>query len=85
MRARARAKVQQQGCAAAGYHGCCTEGNCKTTSGCYCGVDCYFFRNCCDDITVVGCYREYKLLYQYTKILTCVSVCVCDGNGAGLD
>lgn len=57
-RARARAKVQQQGCAAAGHSGCCTGDNCRTASGCNCGVDCYLLRNCCDDITVVGCYRE---------------------------
>ena len=46
-----------QGCAAAGYSGCCEE-NCKTPSGCYCDVRCYYFHNCCDDITSVGCYRK---------------------------
>ena len=46
-----------QGCAAAGYSGCCDK-NCKTASGCYCDVRCYYFRNCCDDITSVGCYRK---------------------------
>ena len=51
-----------QGCAAAGYSGCCTDENCKTASGCYCDVRCYYFHNCCDDITSVGCYRKSTTL-----------------------
>jgi len=49
---------QATGCAAAGYTGCCTEDNCKTESGCYCDVRCYYFHNCCDGITSIGCYRK---------------------------
>jgi len=47
-----------QGCVAAGYKGCCTEGDCKAASGCYCDVTCYYFRTCCDDMITVGCYRK---------------------------
>ena len=52
------ATSQPTGCAAAGYDGCCTGDDCKTESGCYCDVKCYYFHNCCDDITAVGCYRK---------------------------
>ena len=52
-----------QGCAAAGYSGCCTEGDCKAVSGCYCDVTCYYFRTCCDDITMAGCYRKSTLVW----------------------
>ena len=54
-----QARDQATGCAAAGYNGCCTGDNCKTDSGCYCDVKCYYFHNCCDDITKVGCYRKH--------------------------
>ena len=52
------ARHQATGCAAAGYTGCCTGENCKTDSGCYCDVKCYYFHNCCDDVTAIGCYRK---------------------------
>ena len=55
------ARPQTTGCAAAGYTGCCTGDNCKTDSGCYCDVRCYYFHNCCDDITSIGCYRKCKM------------------------
>ena len=51
-------KLQATGCAAAGYTGCCTGDNCRVKSGCYCDVKCYYFHNCCDDITAIGCYRK---------------------------
>ena len=53
-----QAEATYQGCAAAGHSGCCTEGDCKAASGCYCDVTCYYFRTCCSDITDVGCYRK---------------------------
>ena len=52
------ARHQDTGRAAAGYDGCCTGDDCKTESGCYCDVKCYYFRNCCDDITAIGCYHK---------------------------
>ena len=55
------AKLQVTGCAAAGYTRCCTGDNCKVESGCYCDVKCYYFHNCCDDITSIGCYRKYSI------------------------
>ena len=55
------ARPQATGCAAAGYTGCCTGDNCKTDSGCYCDVKCYYFHNCCDDITAIGCYRKHAI------------------------
>ena len=51
-------RLQVTGCVAAGYTGCCIGGNCKVESGCYCDVKCYYFHNCCDDITASGCYRK---------------------------
>ena len=66
IRGRAGVASTNQGCAAAGYNGCCTN-NCKTTSGCYCDVKCYYFHNCCDDITSVGCYRKstiFAIIWQ---------------------
>ena len=68
-----------QGCAAAGYSGCCTDENsqnCKTTSGCYCDVKCYYFHNCCDDITSVGCYRKSTIFAMY-KIWQCACYFIC--------
>ena len=57
-----------QGCAAAGHKGCCTEGDCKAASGCYCDVTCYYFRTCCDDITANGCYRKNTLAKNVNNI-----------------
>ena len=54
------ARSQATGCAAAGYNGCCTGDDCKTESGCYCDVKCYYFHNCCDDITSIGCYPPQR-------------------------
>ena len=62
-----KARPQATGCAAAGYDGCCTGDNCKTESGCYCDVKCYYFHNCCDDITTIGCYRKHTI--QHTAWL----------------
>ena len=75
------ATTQATGCAAAGYTGCCTGDNCKVDSGCYCDVKCYYFHNCCDDITAIGCYRKcaihfmcslqkVKLLFQQLRIFS---------------
>ena len=59
------------GCAAAGYRGCCTGDNCKTDSGCYCDVRCYYFHNCCDDITSIGCYRKCAAYSSCVGFLRC--------------
>ena len=59
------------GCAAAGYTGCCTGDNCKTDSGCYCDVRCYYFHNCCDDITSIGCYRKCTAYSSCVGFLRC--------------
>ena len=61
-----KARHQDTGCAAAGYDGCCTGDDCKTESGCYCDVKCYYFHNCCDDITAIGCYRKCAI-YHYAS------------------
>ena len=48
-------------CVAAGYVGCCTDGDCEVviqTSplSCFCDTVCYIFDDCCDDIALIGCY-----------------------------
>ena len=63
-----KATYQSTGCAAAGHTGCCTEDNCKTDSGCYCDVRCYYFRNCCDDIISIGCYRK-STIQQFDNMI----------------
>ena len=71
------ATSQPTGCAAAGYTGCCTGDNCKTDSGCYCDVKCYYFHNCCDDITAIGCYRK-------CAIQLCTIDCYCEKRAQDL-
>ena len=61
------ARHQATGCAGAGYNGSCTGDDCKTESGCYCDVKCYYFHNCCDDITSIGCYRKCTIPLSCTQ------------------
>jgi len=74
-----QAGATYQGCAAAGFNGCCAEGNCKAASGCYCDVTCYYFRTCCDDITEVGCYRKStpKKNLSFSGSVGLSLMCVC--------
>ena len=55
-------------CASQGYTGCCdpnTNGNCLGSDGtCYCDHDCYFYGDCCADITSIGCFASmYYILF----------------------
>ena len=58
-------------CVAAGYSGCCMEGDCHgslqdLTSSCFCDEACHQFNDCCDDITEINCTRnngEYMYVY----------------------
>ena len=59
------ARHQATGCAAAGHTGCCTGDNCKTNTGCYCDVKCYYFHNCCHDIVSIACYRKHTIQFVY--------------------
>ena len=42
-----------------GYSGCCVTSLSPTcyNKGCYCDQVCYVFKDCCNDIADIGCYR----------------------------
>ena len=47
-----------QGCVAAGYTGCCADGECRAASGCYCDISCFITDTCCQDIEAAGCHSK---------------------------
>ena len=74
--------IHAGGCIAKGHRpwgGCCTKKwppkACYSRPGrCWCDAACHFFRDCCEDIHLIGCSKSKKYSYSHEQFIATYSL-----------